>query len=503
MFGFIVILIAVVAVIAFVAAHTVTVPPSEALIVSGSQKDGSTKIVMPGGRTFLIPIIQSARSVSLVQQPIGLQVTGVDENSVEVRVAAVAIVKVEGDAASIRAAAERFPEVTHGDDGTSMIASNTQQILTGALRSIVATMTIKELISDRQRLQEQVLDAAKAELKPMGLIIETLTINDIDDQQGYIANLGVPETERVRKDAEVAKAVNAREANKARTESEAAIAEQNRDLAIQQAKMKAETDQQLAVSNAAGPLAKAEQDRKIAQIEQETAMAQAELREKQLDIEVRKPADAKRYEVEVAADAEKTKAIREAEAAKESTIRSAEADAEKRKLEAAAAAAAAKQTAEADAAATRARATAEADAVRARGEAEAAAVKARGEAEANTTRARGEAEADAMSKQADAYAKYNDAAKLQIVAQILPEIAKALAEPMGNIKDMTVISPDGASNISRQVANGFPQLDAVLKSTTGTSLRELVGNIADRVANGSLPSSDAAIPDRPDTGMDD
>ena len=172
---------------------------------------------------------------------------------------------------------------------------------------------------------------------------------------------------------------------------------------------------------------------------------------------MRKPADAARYQRE-----------QEAEASKAEAIRKAEAEAERTRLDA-----------QAQAQATVARAEAEARATAARAKAEAEAIAARGRAEAEAVQAAGEAEAKAMSDKADALAKYGEAATQQMVLDKAPDIARALAEPMGSVKDMSIISTDGASALPKAVAGNVEQLNAVMRSLTGSDLTDMLGRFID------------------------
>ena len=267
----------------------------------------------------------------------------------------------------------------------------------------------------------------------------------------------MPEQQRVEKDARVARANAEREAKDAEVTSRQQIAERERDLYLRQAQLKAETDKAQAEAASSGPLAQAAKEREIAVIEQEAAQAKAALTERELDSTVRKPADAARYQRE-----------QEAEATKVESIRRAEAEAERTRLDA-----------KADAEATVARAEAEARATAARAEAEAEAIAARGRAEAEAVQAAGEAEAKAMSDKADALAKYGEAATQQMVLDKAPDIARALAEPMGSVKDMSIISTDGASALPKAVAGNVEQLDAIMRSLTGTGLTDMFNRIAD------------------------
>lgn len=450
-------LIAVVVVAALVGLYmlsrVVVVPSNLTGLVAGSTRNGEVKIIRPGGRDFVLPIIQSIQYLPFTQNTIGFQVTAEDQNKINVNVSAVAAVKVGDTDEQVRAAAKRFLGKPNTDQA---IADSARDALIGSLRSIIGHMTVTELISDRDALQQNVFDDAKSILSNMGLEIDMLQISEITDDGGYIESLGVPEQQRVEKDARVARANAEREAKDAEVTSRQQIAERERDLALRQAQLQSETDKAQAEADSSGPLARAAKEREIAIIAQEAAEAKAALTERELDSTVRKPADAARYQRE-----------QEAEAAKVEAIRRAEAEAERTRLDA-----------EAQAQATVARAEAEARATAAQAQAEADAIAAKGRAHAEAVRAAGEAEAKAMSDKADALAKYGQAATQQMVLDKAPEIARALAEPLGAVKDMSIISTDGASALPRAVASNVEQLDAVMRSLTGASLSGMLSRLA-------------------------
>ena len=433
----------------YMLSRVVVVPSNLTGLVAGSTRNGEIKIIRPGGRDFVLPIIQSIQYLPFTQNTIGFQVTAEDENKINVNVSAVAAVKVGDSDEQVRAAAKRFLGKPNTDQA---IADSARNALIGSLRSIIGHMTITDLISDRDALQQNVFDDAKSVMANMGLEIDVLQISEITDDGGYIESLGVPEQQRVEKDARIARANAEREAKDAEVSSRQQIAERERDLYLRQAQLKAETDKAQAEAASAGPLARAAKEREISIIEQEAAEAKAALTERELDSSVRKPADAARYQRE-----------QEAEAAKIEAIRRAEAEAERTRLDAEAAAEATVARAEAEARATAARARAEAEAIEARGRAEAASVQAAGEAEAK-----------AMSDKADALAKYGRAATQQMVLDKAPEIARALAEPMSSVKDMSIISTEGASALPKAVAGNVEQLDAVMRSLTGAGLTDMV-----------------------------
>ena len=438
----------------YMLSRVVVVPSNLTGLVAGSTRNGEIKIIRPGGRDFVLPIIQSIQYLPFTQNTIGFRVTAEDENKINVNVSAVAAVKVGDSDEQVRAAAKRFLGKPNTDQA---IADSARNALIGSLRSIVGHMTITDLISDRDALQQNVFDDAKSVMANMGLEIDVLQISEITDEGGYIDSLGVPEQQRVEKDARIARANAEREAKDAEVTSRQQIAERERDLYLRQAQLKAETDKAQAEAASAGPLAQAAKEREIAVIEQEAAQAKAALTERELDSTVRKPADASRYQRE-----------QEAEATKVESIRRAEAEAERTRLDA-----------KADAEATVARAEAEARATAARAEAEAEAIAARGRAEAEAVQAAGEAEAKAMSDKADALAKYGEAATQQMVLDKAPDIARALAEPMGSVKDMSIISTDGASALPKAVAGNVEQLNAVMRSLTGSGLTDMVSRYLD------------------------
>ena len=438
----------------YMLSRVVVVPSNMTGLVAGSTRNGEIKIIRPGGRDFVLPIIQSIQYLPFTQNTIGFRVTAEDENKINVNVSAVAAVKVGDSDEQVRAAAKRFLGKPNTDQA---IADSARNALIGSLRSIVGHMTITDLISDRDALQQNVFDDAKSVMANMGLEIDVLQISEIADESGYIESLGVPEQQRVEKDARVARANAEREAKDAEVTSRQQIAERERDLSLRQAQLKSETDKAQAEADSAGPLARAAKEREIAIIGQEAAQAKAALTERELDSTVRKPADAARYQRE-----------QEAEASKAEAIRRAEAEAERTRLDA-----------KADAEATVARAEANARATAARAKAEAEAIAARGRAEAEAVQAAGEAEAKAMSDKADALAKYGEAATQQMVLDKAPDIARALAEPMGSVKDMSIISTDGASALPKAVAGNVEQLNAVMRSLTGSDLTDMLGRFID------------------------
>ncbi|THC51456.1 flotillin family protein [Streptomyces sp. A1499] len=419
--------------------------PSEAFIVTGrrgkkstdpdtgrAMTDNSGQKVVVGGGVFVVPFVQQKFTLDLSSRHIPIAVRGaVTLRGVKANLEGVAIVKVGGTEDSIRAAAQRFLVQQDG------IVGFTQEVLSGALRSIVGRMSVEDIIRDRAAFAGQVAEEAEASLSGQGLVLDAFQIQDITTEGSYLEDLGRPEAARAKQEADIAEAVARRAAEQARLKAEEEIAIAQRTFYLKQAEIKAETDEAAARAGAAGPLAEAARQQDVLTEQEKVAQRQAALTDRELDTKVRKPADAARYQAE-----------QEAEARRISLVKQAEADAERARL-----------TGEGE----KAQRAALADAVRLEGEAEAAAIG-----------AKGSAEAEAMHKKADAFTRYGDAAILQMLVEVLPSVVAKASEPLSAVDKMTVISTDGASRLSRTVADNVAQGMELLTSTTGVDLAELL-----------------------------
>ncbi|MFD9137314.1 flotillin family protein [Streptomyces bottropensis] len=435
--------------------------PSEAFIVTGRRgkqatdpetgrvfTDNSGQKVVVGGGVFVVPFVQQKFTLDLSSRHIPISVRGaVTLRGVKANLEGVAIVKVGGTEDSIRAAAQRFLMQQDG------IVGFTQEVLSGALRSIVGRMSVEDIIRDRAAFAGQVAEEAEASLSGQGLVLDAFQIQDITTEGSYLEDLGRPEAARAKQEADIAEAVARRAAEQARLKAEEEIAIAQRTFALKTAEIKAETDEAAARAAAAGPLAEAARSQEVLAEQEKVAERQAALTDRELDTKVRKPADAARYRAE-----------QEAEARRIALVKEAEADAQRSRL-----------TGEGE----KAHRAALADAVRIEGEAEAAAIG-----------AKGSAEAEAMRKKADAFAQYGDAAVLQMLVEVLPQVVAKASEPLSAIDKMTVISTDGASQLSRTVADNVAQGLELLGSTTGVDLAELLKGITGRVG-GAQPATTA------------
>lgn len=433
--------------------------PSEAFIVTGRRgkrstdpktgrvfTDNSGQKVVVGGGVFVVPFVQQRFTLDLSSRHIPVAVRGaVTLRGVKANLEGVAIVKVGGTEDAIRAAAQRFLMQQDG------IVGFTQEVLSGALRAIVGRMSVEDVIRDRAAFAGQVAEEAEASLSGQGLVLDAFQIQDITTEGSYLEDLGRPEAARAKQEADIAEAVARRAAEQARLKAEEEIAVAQRTLYLKQAEIKAETDQAEARANASGPLAEAARQQDILAEQEKVAERQAALKDRQLDTEVRKPADAQRYAAEQEAEARRVARVKQAEAERAAGIAAAQAEAERARL-----------TGEGE----KQRRSALADAVRLEGDAEAAAIG-----------AKGAAEAEAMEKKADAFDRYGDAAVLQMLVEVLPQVVAKASEPLAAVDKMTVISTDGASRLTRTVADNVAQGMELLGSTTGVDLTSLLKGI--------------------------
>lgn len=488
---FLVVLVAlVVAIGVLVASRFKVAGPNEAFIVTGRKGKAVTnpetgvistdlsgqKVVM-GASTFVLPVVQKLAVLDLSSRQIAISVgSAVSAQGIRCSLEGVAIVKVGGTEDAVRAAAQRFL----GQQGE--IEPFTQEVLAGSLRAIVGRLSVEEIVKDRAAFAREVAEEAEASLTNQGLVLDTFQLQDIKTEGSYLTDLGRPEAARAEKEAAIAEAAARREAEQARIKAEEEIAVANRELELRKASIQAETDAAAAQALAAGPLAKAAKDQEVIAAQELVAERMAGLKERELDTEVRKPADAQRYAIEQAAEADKTKRTREAEAARITTIEAAQAKAEENRL----VGAGERQRREELAKATELEGIAQGAAERARRAAAAEALRLEGEAEASSILARGDAEATAMEKRATAYEQYGQAAILDLLADMLPQLVKEAAAPLANVDKMTVISTDGASQLTRSAASNVTQGLQIATDLLGIDLAALFRNLANQQTNGEL-----------------
>ncbi|WP_370082931.1 SPFH domain-containing protein [Streptacidiphilus sp. MAP12-16] len=462
--------------------------PNEALVISGSKHktagvdDGMGFRIVTGRGTLVTPGLQVVRRLSLDLNEADLDVECVTSQGIPVRVKGVVIFKVGDDQASIANAARRFL------DQQKMMGSRVHNVFAGHLRSIVGGLTVENMIRDRERLTGETRAASGSEMEKLGLIIDSLQIQEILDPTGYIKNLAAPHAAAVQRDARIAQAEADRAATQAEQEANARKAESTRNSEILQAGYRAEMEKATAQSQQAGPLAEAAARQEVVVQETRVAELEAQRREQQLQIDVRKPADAAAYQTRTVAEAERDARISAAQAQAQETELRAAAEATRVKTAALADAEATKAHALAQADATRASGEAEAAAAKARGLAQAAAVQAQGLAQAEAAKALGLAEAEAIKARAAALAENQEAVVAQQLAENWPEIVRAGASAFGNVEHMVLLN--GAEGMGEMFAK------ALTMGGTGLGLaRQLLGQMKEQSPaapslNGSTPKSE-------------
>ncbi|MFF4650305.1 SPFH domain-containing protein [Streptomyces sp. NPDC001380] len=450
--------------------------PNEALVISGSKHkteglgEGMGFRIVTGRGTLVMPGVQAVRKLSLDLNEADLDVECVTGQGIPVRVRGVVIFKVGDDMVSIANAARRFL------DQQKQMSQRVHNVFAGHLRSIVGGLTVEDMIRDRDRLTGETRAASGTEMEKLGLIIDSLQIQEILDPTGYIKNLAAPHAAAVQRDARIAQAAADRAATEAEQEAAARKAEAVRNSEIQQAGYQAERDKASAESRQAGPLADAAARQEVVVQETRVAELEAKRREQQLQADVRKPADAKAYQTRTLAEAER-----------DARISAAQAQAQETELRAAAEATRVKTAAAAEAEATRARGLAAAEATRATGEAEAASSRAKGLAEAEAAQAKGLAEAEAIKARAAALAENQEAVVAQQLAEDWPEIVAAAAGAFGSVDHMVVLN--GADGVSELLAK------ALTMGGTGLGLaRQLLGSLNGSPAATGAPEEGRPVP---------
>lgn len=461
-FGAIVVVILVIALILILATGYVKAPPDTAFIISGLRK----KTII-GKASIKIPYLERIDKLSLKLIPIDVKTSTAVPTAdyINIQVDAAVNVKISSDTQRMELAAQNFL-----NQDTEYIGRVSREVLEGNMREIVGRMRLEEMVSDRQKFAELVKENAMPDLAAMGLDIISFNVQNFSDANGVIDDLGIDNISQIKKKAAIAKAEADKEiaiakasadkqANDARINAEREIAIKNNELDMQKSELKKRADIKKAEADAAYQIQEEEQrrtieittaDADIAKQEKEVLIKQkeAEVMEKSLDAEIRKKAEAMRFERQQKAEAELYERQKNAEAKKFEVVQEAEAQKSK------------------------------AEAERYTKEQEAQGIRLVGEAEAEATKAKGLAEAEAMEKKAEAYQKYNNAAVAEMIIKVLPEVAGKIAEPLSQIDKITIIGGEGGQNSLDAVSGNVPAVMAKLfesmKETTGIDLGEIV-----------------------------
>lgn len=436
-------------------------PPDTAFIISGLNKR-----TIIGKASIKIPFFERLDKLSLKLIAIDVKTSNAVPTAdyINIQVDAAVNVKISSEPQRLALAAENFL-----NQNTQYIAGIAREVLEGNMREIVGRMRLEEMVSDRQKFANLVKENAEPDLAAMGLDIVSFNVQNFADSNGVIDDLGIDNISQIKKKAAIAKAEAEKEiavakaeadrqANDARINAEREIAKKNNELSLQKSELKKLEDTKKAEADAAYSIQEQEQrktievataEASIAKQEKEVTLKEreAQVREKALDAEVRKRAEADRFARQQQSDAELYERQRKAEAEKFEQEK--EADALKAKAEA-------QKFAK---------------------EQEAAGIRMVGEAEAEAIRAKGIAEAEAMEKKAEAYQKYNNAAMAEMLIGVLPEIAAKIAEPLTQIDKITIIGGDqsnGVASVADNVPAVMAKLFETMKDTVGIDMAEIV-----------------------------
>ena len=468
-------------IVALILVSYVKAPPDTAFIITGAGR----KKVLIGHAGLCLPLVNRMDKLLLRQVSVDIKTNGYipTKDFIGVDIDAIAKVAVMSDKEMVKVPDANGDQVYPPGDpmegkhyrlvpGIDLAMKNflnmkEEQIvkaltdsLQGNMREIIGTMELRVISSDRKAFGDQVQEKAQSDMNNLGIKIISCNIQKVIDENGLINALGQDNMSKIQKEAAIAKAEaerdvaikqaeTAREANDAKVIANLEIAQKNNELALKKADLKKFEDTKAAEADAAYDIQKQIQmkqvntetvNAQIAQAEREADLRerQVAIKERELEANIRKQAEAERYATEQKAEAELAKRQREAEASqfeqeREAEARKAQADADKFK-------------AEQEAAGVKAKYDAEAAGIQAKGLAEAEAARARGLAEAEAIKAKGLAEAEAMEKRAEAYRKYNSAAIVEMMIKIMPEMASEIAKPLSQIDSINIYGTgDGGS----------------------------------------------------------
>ncbi|MDD7165247.1 MAG: SPFH domain-containing protein [Clostridia bacterium] len=460
----------------FLIAGYLKAPPDTAYIISGPFK----KRILIGKAGWRMPFFERVDKISLRVMQVDVKTSeAVPTNEfINVNVDGVANVKVSSNPELLKKAAESLL----GMNQTELVSLVTQ-VLEGNMREIVGSVGLKEMVQDRQGVAKKITENVVPDMEKLGIEVVNFNIQNFKDNAGTIENMGIDNVEQIRKNAQIAKANAQRdiaiatshaqeEANAVKVEAEKKIAEQNTALSVQQAELKVQADTKKAAADAAYSIqqenqrktieiAKTEAD--IAKKEKESELADKAiiLKEKQLDAEIRKQADANNYRIAKEAEAELIKRQKDAEAERFAT--------------------------EQEAAAKKYQAMMEAEAKRA----EAEALRYAMEQEAEGIRAKGLAEAEAIEKKAEAQKKMGEASVLEMYLAALPEVVKNAAAPLSRTDKIVMYGDGNATKVVKDVMQSASQIMEGVKESTGIDVNALIsGVIGGKVAAGAAKKPD-------------
>ena len=431
-----------------IAAGYLKAPPDTAYIISGLGK----KRILIGKAGWRMPFFTRLDKLPLGVMQVDVKTSeAVPTNEfINVTVDGVANIKISSDPELLKRAAEALLGKTRAEMVTLVT-----QVLEGNMREIVGSVGLKEMVQDRQGVAKKITENVVPDMEKLGIEVVNFNIQNFKDGAGTIENMGIDNVEQIRKNAQIAKANAQRdiaiatsqaqqEANAVKVEAEKMIAEQDAALAVQQAEMKVRADTKRAEADAAYSIQQEEQRKTIeiartnadiARREKEAELKEKEIaiKERELDAEIKKQADALKYQSERRAEAELIKRQREADARAYEAIKDAEAK------------------------------KAEADAIRYAMEQEAEGI-----------RAKGIAEAEAIEKKAEAQKKMGEASVLEMYLTALPEVVKNAAAPLAQTDKIVMYGDGNSTKLVGDVMTSTSQIMEGMKESTGIDLGSLL-----------------------------
>lgn len=451
-------------------------PPDTAYIISGLRK----KRILIGRAGWRCPFFERVDKLSLRVMQVDVKTSeAVPTNEfINVTVDGVANIKISSDPELLKRAAEALLGMRQPE-----MINLVTQVLEGNMREIVGSVGLKEMVQDRQGVAKKITENVVPDMQKLGIEVVNFNIQNFKDGAGTIENMGIDNVEQIRKNAQIAKANAQRdiaiatamaqeESNATRVEAEKKIAEQNAALSVQQAEMQIKSDTKKAEADAAYSIQQENQRKTIeitkanadiARREKEAELADKEIliKEKKLDAEIRKQADAMKYQTEQLAEAALIKSQREAEAKKY------EAEAELVKSQRAADA-------------ERYLIVQQAEAKKA----EAEALRFSMEQEAEGIRAKGIAEAEAIEKKAEAQKKMGEASVLEMYLNALPEVVKNASAPLAQTDKIVMYGDGNSTKLVKDVMNSANQIIEGVKESTGIDIQSLLtGFVAGKVVS--------------------
>ena len=425
-------------------------PPDTAYIISGFRK----RRILIGKAGWRIPFFERVDRISLRVMQVDVKTSeAVPTNEfINVSVDGVANVKVSSDEALLLRAAETLLNMEQSE-----LISLVTQVLEGNMREIVGSVGLKEMVQDRQGVAKKITENVVPDMEKLGIEVVNFNIQSFRDSAGTIENMGIDNVEQIRKNAQIAKAIAQRdiataqaqeESNAIKVEAEKKIAEQNAALSVQQAQMRVMADTKKAEADAAYSIQQESQRKTIeitkanadiARREKEAELAEKEiaLRERKLDAEIRKQADAMKYKAEKEAEAQLIRRQREAEAQKYEALQQAEAR-----------------------------------------KAEAEALRFSMEQEAEGIRAKGLAEAEAIEKKAEAQKRMGEASILEMYLAALPEVVKNAAAPLSQTEKIVMYGDGNSTKLVRDIIASANQVADGMRESTGIDLQALIAGFA-------------------------